>query len=214
MDLCFGRSGVWKWRLTTRTSSAVPRNCVKRAWHWGTWRTLRQRQRPLQSAAAWRGRTGWVVRYTAVWYSRVCLSATAVCSLVLQEEPCTAVWYSRVCVSATAVCSLVLQEEPCTAKCYSRLCEVPLLSVCSACGNLHCYVLQQAVWSATAVCSLVPAGGTQDVSVLTKQPSLPPFNQTNTAFHKTFCSRTPFCFRKIATDPHILANVNIISGWN
>jgi hypothetical protein len=72
MDLCFDRSGVWKWRLTTRTSSAVPRSCVKRTWHWGTWRTSRQRQRPLQSAAAWRGRTGWVVRCTAMWYSRVC----------------------------------------------------------------------------------------------------------------------------------------------
>jgi len=176
---------------------------------------------------------------------------------VLQQ----AVW------SATVFCSLVLQVERCTAMYYSRLCEVPLFSVhwlcrwnpallcitagCVKChcflfigsagGTLHCYVLQQAVWSATAFCSLVmqvepctamyynrlcevpllsvrwfcrwnpallcvttgwvkcqcflfigSAGGTQDVSSLTNQHSVAPFNQTNTAFNKTFCSQTPF----------------------
>jgi len=128
MDLCFDRSGVWKWQLTTRTSSPVPRSCVKRTWHCGTWRTSRQRQKPLPSAAAWWGRTGWVVRCTAVWYRRLCEVPLLSVHWFLQVEPCTAIWYSRLCEVPLLSVHWFLQVEPCTAIWYRRLCEVPLLA--------------------------------------------------------------------------------------
>jgi hypothetical protein len=151
--LCFGSSGVWKWRLTNRTSSAVPRSSVRRIWQTGTWRTSRQRQGPLQSAVVWRVRTGWVVRCTAMWYSGVwkchccqfigscrwsldCYviqqgvwSATAVCSLRPAGGLWAAMWYSRLCEVPLLSFLFVLQVESCTVLWYSRLCEVSLLSV-------------------------------------------------------------------------------------
>jgi hypothetical protein len=100
--------------------------------------------------------------------------------------------------------------------CDTAVCVWSATTVCSllpARGTLYCCVIQQSAWITTAVCSLRSAGGTHDVSVLTSQPSVAPLNQTNPLFHKLSCSPTRFCFWKITTVPHFLADVIKICGW-